>query len=105
MRVEVGIERPGECGVVRDGRAAEAGEVVDEARIGRRPPRGKVGALDRFNLEGSVVIGATDREGRERQLRYVARQRMASGRASELVDGRVASLLNVAGRSARTDQP
>ena len=60
--------------MVRDGGGApEAGEAVDEARFGRRPPKAQVGALEGFNLHASVVIGATDHEGRERLLRYVAR--------------------------------
>ena len=74
----------GQYGVVRDGRAPEAGEAareaVDEARFGRRPPKAQVGALEGFNLHASVVIGATDHEGRERLLRYVARPTVASGR-------------------------
>ena len=40
----------GEFGVVRDGRAPEAGEGADEARFGRRPPKAQVGALEGFNL-------------------------------------------------------
>ena len=90
----------GEYGVVRDGRAP--GEAVDEARFGRRPPKAQVGALEGFNLHASVVIGATDHEGRERMLRYVARPTVASGRVSELADGRVAWLLKVPGGRGET---
>jgi len=66
--------------VVRDGGASAAGEAAGEARFGRRPPKAQVGALEGFNLHASVVIGATDHEGRERLLRYVARPTVASGR-------------------------
>jgi hypothetical protein len=96
----------GEYGVVRDGRAPGAGEVGaeagDEARFGRRPPKAQVGALEGFNLHASVVIGATDHQGRERLLRYVARPTVASGRVSELADGRVAWLLKVPGGRGET---
>ncbi len=96
----------GEYGVVRDGRVPEAGEAageaVDEARFGRRPPKAQVGALEGFNLHASVVIGATDHEGRERLLRYVARPTVASGRVSELADGRVAWRLKVSGGRGET---
>jgi Putative transposase len=94
------------CLALRDGRAPEAGEAtgeaVDEARFGRRPPKAKVGGLEGFNLHASVVIGATDHEGRERMLRYVARPRVASGRVSELADGRVAWLLKAPGGREQT---
>ncbi len=92
----------GEYGVVCDGRAPEAGEGADEARFGRRPPKAQVGALEGFNLHASVVIGAMDHEGRERLLRYVARPTVASGRVSELADGRVAWLLKVPGGRGET---
>ena len=96
----------GEYGVVRDGRAPGAGEAaregVDEARFGRRPPKAQVGALEGFNLHASVVIGPTDHQGRERLLRYVARPTVASGRVSELADGRVAWLLKVPGGRGET---
>ena len=92
----------GEYGVVRDGRTTEAGAAVDEARFGRRPPKAQVGALEGFNLHASVVIGATDHEGRERLLRYVARPTVASGRVNELADGRVAWLLKVPGGRGET---
>ena len=61
-----------------------------------------MGALAGFNLHASVVIGATDHEGRERLLRYVARPTVASGRVSELADGRVAWLLKVPGGRGET---
>jgi hypothetical protein len=38
-----------------------AGEAVDEARFGRRPPKAQGSALEGFKLHASVVIGAMDR--------------------------------------------
>lgn len=89
--------------MVRDGQPAEAGEAVDEARFERRPPRAQVGAVEGLDLHASVVIGATDHEGRERLLRHLARPTVASGRVSELADGRFACRLTVpAGAERRT---
>ena len=74
----------------------------DEERFGRRPPKAQVAALDGFNLHASVIVGAHDRDGRERLLRYVARPMVALERVSELADGRVAWRLKNRGRSEAT---
>ena len=75
------------------GRVSDDGEPVadvDAARFGRRPPKAQAVDLAGFNLHASVYLGATDVEGRERLLRYVARPAVALDRVSELPDGRVA---------------
>lgn len=89
--------------------AAAGGQTVrcrrEEAtapRFGRRPPKAQVAALEGFNLHASVVIGAKDREGRERLLRYVARPAMVNERVTELPDGRVASRLKPPGGGGET---
>ena len=89
-------------GEVRDAGTIDARAEVDEARFGRRPPKAQVAALEGFNLHASVVIGASDHEGRERLLRYVARPTVANGRVSELADGRVAWQLKRPGGRGET---
>ena len=83
-------------------RAAHARGEYGVVRDGRRPPKAQVGAWEGFDLHACVVIGATDHEGRERLLRYVARPTVASGRVSELADRRVAWLLKVPGGRGET---
>jgi hypothetical protein len=92
----------GGYGVVRADGAVEAGDAVDTARFGRRPPKAQVAETEGFNLHASVVIGARDAEGRERLLRYVARPAVALDRVSELPDGRVAWRLKQPGRRGET---
>ena len=76
------------------GSVSDDGEPVaedgDAARFGRRPPKAQAVELAGFNLHASVYLGATDVEGRERLLRYVARPAVALERVSELPDGRIA---------------
>ena len=92
----------GGYGVVRADGAVEAGDAVDTARFGRRPPKAQVAETEGFNLHASVVIGAKDGAGRERLLRYTARPAVALDRVSELSDGRIAWRLKQPGGRGET---
>jgi hypothetical protein len=77
-------------------------EAPDEARFARRPPRAEAAEVAGFNLHASVVIGASDGEGRERLLRYVSRPAAVKDRVTELADGRVAYRLKQPGGRGET---
>ncbi|MFO0562404.1 MAG: transposase [Polyangiales bacterium] len=77
-------------------------EALDEARFARRPPRAEAAEVAGFNLHASVVIGASDHEGRERLLRYVSRPAVVKDRVTELADGRVAYRLKQPGGRGET---
>ncbi len=97
----------GTFGVVRGQRhedEADVGGGGDDgsARYGRRPPKAFVAELEGFNLHAGVVIGAKDRDGLERLLRYMARPAVVLERVSELDDGRVAWKLKMPGSRGET---
>jgi hypothetical protein len=77
-------------------------EEPDEARFARRPPKVQTAEVAGFNLHASVVIGASDTEGRERLLRYVSRPAVVKDRVTALADGRVAYLLKQPGGRGET---
>ncbi len=82
--------------------AGRVDEELDEVRFARRPPRAEAAEVAGFNLHASVVIGASDHEGRERLLRYVSRPAVVKERVTELTDGRVAYLLKQPGGRGQT---
>jgi hypothetical protein len=68
----------------------------------RGDPRGKRGVIARFDVHAGVLIGAKDREGRERLLRYCSRAPLSLERLSLTPEGLVAYKLRKAYGSKRT---
>ena len=82
----------GELTTLRAGQAVQDDEQLPPLPRPSRSAR-KAGRSRGFDVHAGVVVSASDREGRERLLRYCARPPLSLSRLSLLSDGRVAYAL------------